>query len=91
MAWSPDGSQLAFIGAVNGPTSDLYVYDLAEDQVRQLTDGLAHAANPIWSPDGKHIFHQGIIFSFGSGVAKSDWGVVCTGRRQWCGHAAWRS
>ncbi|MCP4417685.1 MAG: hypothetical protein GY805_13765 [Chloroflexi bacterium] len=70
MAWSPNGRQLAFIGAHDGPTSDLYVYDLAEDQVRQLTNGPAHAANPIWSPDGQYIFHRGVSFAFGSGVAE---------------------
>ena len=86
MAWSPDGSQLAFIGAQNGPTSDLYIYDLAEDRVRQLTDGPSHAANPIWSPDGEYIFHQGTLFSFGSGVstvqaawsARADGGGIVT-------------
>ncbi|MCA9917058.1 MAG: PD40 domain-containing protein [Anaerolineales bacterium] len=81
MAWSPDGSQLAFIGAQNGPTSDLYVYDLAEDRVRQLTDGPAHAANPIWSPDGQYIFHQGVLFISGSGetVVNAAWSARADG------------
>jgi len=31
MAYSPDGSQLAFMGVINDPTSDLYVYHWTQE------------------------------------------------------------
>ena len=61
VAWNPvSGSQLAFTGAVNGPTSDLYLYDLQNGEVTQLTSGASQAILPSWSPDGKYILHYGV-------------------------------
>ncbi len=54
-AWSPDGSQIAFISDRDGE-EELYLIDQAGGAPRQLTDG--HAARlyqPAWSPDGKSI------------------------------------
>jgi WD40 repeat protein len=56
-AWSPDGQRLAFAGMLEGPTSDLYVYDTATGEINRLTDGPAQATRPIWSHDGRFIFH----------------------------------
>ena len=39
VAWSPDGSELAFAGQIDGPSSDVYVYNLGDDETRRLTDG----------------------------------------------------
>jgi hypothetical protein len=50
---------LAFMGAINGSTSDLYTYDFSADKIKQLTSGSSQAVNPIWSPDGKYILHSG--------------------------------
>jgi hypothetical protein len=50
-AWSPDGGQIAFTGTVGG-ISDLFVYDLFTDQVRQLTRDRHADDHPAWSPDG---------------------------------------
>lgn len=60
--WSPDGSQLAFGGAMDGPSSDLYVYDIAEDQIRRLTSGPTQMLGVNWSPDGEWIVHGGASF-----------------------------
>jgi WD40 repeat protein len=56
-AWSPDGQRLAFVGMLEGPTSDLYVYDAVTGEISRLTDGPAQATRPIWSHDGRFIFH----------------------------------
>ena len=56
--WSPDGRYLAFAGAIDGPSSDLYVYDTQTDQVRRLTDGPNQAAILGWSPDSRWIIHS---------------------------------
>ena len=55
--WSPDGRYLAFAAAMDGPSSDLYVYDTQTDQVRRLTDGPNQAAIMGWSPDSRWIIH----------------------------------
>lgn len=67
MAWSPDGTRLAFIGAQDGPSSDLYVYHLADGRIERLTDGPSQAYGLSWSPDGKYIVHAGVS-SFGTGA-----------------------
>jgi Tol biopolymer transport system component len=61
VAWQPgDGRLLAFIGAINGPTADLYLYDTQTGEITQLTDGPSQAVLPVWSPDGKYILHFGV-------------------------------
>jgi dipeptidyl aminopeptidase/acylaminoacyl peptidase len=61
VAWQPvDGRLLAFTGAINGPTSDLYLYDTQSGEFTQLTDGPSQAISPSWSPDGDYILHYGV-------------------------------
>jgi hypothetical protein len=58
--WSSDGRFLAFMGVIEGPTSDLYVYSLESDEIIRLTDGPSQAISPTWSPDGEFIVHTGV-------------------------------
>lgn len=67
LAWSPDGTQLAFMGAKDGPSSDLYVYSLRNGDVIRLTDGPTQGIRPVWSPDGMWIVHAAVN-SLGSGA-----------------------
>jgi len=61
VAWQPgDGRYLAFTGAINGPTADLYLYDTETREITQLTDGPSQAILPNWSPDGQYILHYGV-------------------------------
>lgn len=70
LAWSPDGRLLAFIGAQDGPSADLYVYSVDDGRASRLTDGPSQAFRPVWSPDGRYILHQGIShFSVNGGNA----------------------
>ncbi len=70
MAFSPDGSKLAFMAAIEGNTSDLYLYSLDTYQITQLTDGPSQGYQPIWSPDGEYIVHTGAsTFGTGAGYA----------------------
>jgi hypothetical protein len=50
-AWSPDGTMIAFSGMAGG-LSDLYVLNLNDGTVRQLTDDRFAHLHPAWSPDG---------------------------------------
>ncbi len=72
VAWQPgSGGLLAFMGAVKGPTSDLYVYDPASKKITQLTDGPSQAILPSWSPDGQYVLHYGVSWvpPFGGVIA----------------------
>jgi hypothetical protein len=61
VAWQPgNGRLLAFTGAINGPTSDLYTYDTVTKETTQLTSGPSQAISPYWSPDGKYILNFGV-------------------------------
>ena len=50
-AWSPDGQTIAFSGTVGG-FSDLYLYDVETQAVKQLTNDKNGDFHPDWSPDG---------------------------------------
>jgi hypothetical protein len=68
LAWSNDGERLAFMGAIEGRTSDLYVYDHRDKSITQLTDGPSQGFHPVWSPDDEYIFHFGAsTFGVGAG------------------------
>lgn len=58
LAWSPDGRYLAFIGAIDGETTDVYLYDLLAGSIARLTDEPTHAYSLSWSPDGRYILHK---------------------------------
>ncbi len=59
-SWSPDGSRIAFSATINpdliqGPTADIYVLNLADDQVKKIVSQPGADNNPHWSPDGRQI------------------------------------
>jgi Tol biopolymer transport system component len=53
-AFSPDGGAITF-AALEGGATDLYVYDLATEQLRRLTEDVYSDLQPTWSPDGRSI------------------------------------
>jgi hypothetical protein len=57
VGWSPDGRYLAFAGAIDGPSSDIYMYDASNRQIRRLTSGPEEIVKIAWSPDGEWIVH----------------------------------
>jgi hypothetical protein len=75
VAWQPrDGRLLAFIGAMNGPTADLYLYDTQTKEIKQLTSGPSQAILPTWSPDGQYILNFGVSWvpPFGGGIGSAN-------------------
>ena len=75
VAWQPsNGRLLAFIGATNGPTADLYLYDNQTKETTQLTDGPSQAILPTWSPDGQYILHYGVrwVPPFGGAIGGAN-------------------
>jgi hypothetical protein len=74
MRWSPDGRYLAFIAAMDGPSADLYVYDIQTDRVSRLTDGPNQAVLMEWSSDGRWIVHMEAT-DFFTGIGGFAWHI----------------
>ena len=55
--FSPDGSQIAFAWAAEGPRDqfDLYVKVIGSENLLQLTSRPAEFISPSWSPDGRQL------------------------------------
>jgi WD40-like Beta Propeller Repeat len=73
-AWSPDGTKLAFVGVMDGPTAEVYLYDTETQAVRRVSQDDAQDFWPSWSPDGKHILFFGAD-GFGTGAGYAMNGV----------------
>ena len=69
-AWSPDGKKLAFVGALDEPKADLYVYDLDNQNIQRVSQDDGQDYRPSWSPDGKYILYFEAE-SFGTGAGSS--------------------
>lgn len=70
-AWSHSGNYFAFSGVLDGPSSDLYVFDLYENEIIRLTDGPFLVADVFWSPDDRYIVHRSVS-SLGYDMGGSD-------------------
>jgi TolB protein len=53
-AWSPDGSKIAYCARTKGERQ-IWVYDFATGQERELTEGPGNKENPAWAPDSLHL------------------------------------
>jgi dipeptidyl aminopeptidase/acylaminoacyl peptidase len=68
-AWSPDGTQLAFVSSRAQdrwriPAPDVYTLTIQEGKagaLRRLTDGSLGCGNPAWSPDGETLAFLGAL------------------------------
>jgi len=58
IAWSPHGHYLGFVGALDGPSADLYRFDTWSNNIRRLSDEPRNVYQPSWSPDGTWIVHR---------------------------------
>ena len=72
--WSPDGRYLAFVAALDGPSSDLYIYDTVIQKITRATSGELEVARPTWTPDGSEILYQ-VVTTFGTGAGWTANGV----------------
>jgi hypothetical protein len=66
-AWSPDGTRLAFVGLMDGPSAEIYIYDTVTEQIKRVSTDDAQNYWPSWSPDGETLLYLGTDF-FGVGA-----------------------
>ncbi len=60
--WSPDGQLLAFAAQIDGPSLDIYIYNMQDKTIRRLTDDLQNIGRVLaWSPDGKRLLYTNTI------------------------------
>jgi serine/threonine protein kinase/Tol biopolymer transport system component len=57
--WSPDGSQIAFMGQLPGKPWQLYIVSSQGGSVQQLIPDQRDQADPTWSPDGSSLAFGG--------------------------------
>jgi WD40 repeat protein len=62
--WSPNGRYLAFVALLDAPSSDLFVYDTQNGDLRRLTNGPDWVGPIEWSPDGTQIIMQELLNNF---------------------------
>ncbi|NLF37954.1 hypothetical protein GX586_00825 [bacterium] len=53
-AWSPDGKKICFVAQVAG-NFDICMYDLASNEMYQLTNDPSNDEQPSWARDSRHI------------------------------------
>jgi Tol biopolymer transport system component len=56
-SWSPDKNLIAFEGVKEGAT-DIFTYNLATKEIRNLTQDTYFDSNPAWSQDGKQVLYN---------------------------------
>jgi TolB protein len=55
-AWSPDGRKLALTLSGTGGNPDIYVLELASQNLIRITDDPAIDTEPEWAPDGRSLY-----------------------------------
>jgi len=51
IAWSPDGSLLAFAAQDPGPTTDLYLFSPGDGKATRVSSDAGHIVQAVWAPD----------------------------------------
>ncbi len=54
--WSPDSRWVAYPKRLKNLFRAIFVYEVATNQVKQLTDGLADATSPAWDANGRYLW-----------------------------------
>jgi hypothetical protein len=70
--WSPNGRYLAFLGAIEGSSTDVYLYDGINNTIRRLTSGSNQVGDFFWSPDSRWIVHEEVS-NFSGWVVEAVW------------------
>jgi len=55
VSWSPDGKKIAFDGNI-GPLQDIFIYDIENENVSNLTNDVFTDKEPAWDSDSEHVY-----------------------------------
>ena len=58
-AYSPDGKKIAF-SAINGNQSDIFLYDVADGSLQNVTSDSFFDGAPVFSPDGQWLIYSSV-------------------------------
>lgn len=56
--WSPSGETLAFAGEMDGPSTDLYLYNLKSGNIQRISSGSKNIDFIDWFPGGSQILYS---------------------------------
>ena len=73
-ALSPDGREIVFFQAENGPNGDLWSLPAGGGELRRLTFDSTEASSPVWTPDGRFI-----VFSSARRGSRNLWRIAAGG------------
>ncbi len=76
-AWSPNGQLLAFAWRRPSGNYDIYVMDVATQQIVELTRDAGRNERPSWAPDGRHI-----VFESTRSGSRQIWSMLADGTQQ---------
>jgi tricorn protease len=56
VSWSSDSRWMAYARGLETRRSAIFIYDLKENRLHQVTSGYNNDANPVFDPDGKYLY-----------------------------------
>lgn len=71
--FSPDSRFLAYSKRMKNRAGVVIIYDIAQKQNFQLTDGITHAEMPVFDRNGKYLY---FVSSPNAGTTEFRWGVL---------------
>ncbi len=61
LAWSPNERYLAFLAALDGDSSDIYIYDTFLDRIHRISGLYSQSVLPFWSQQSNWLVYQELV------------------------------
>ena len=71
--WSPDSRWLVYSKHLHNRVRTVFVYDMIEGKLHQMTDGRTHSEAPVFDASGKYLY---FVSSPNAGTSEFGWGVL---------------
>ena len=71
--FSPDSRFLTYSKRLKNRAGTVFIYDVAQKKVFQVTDGITHTQMPVFDPNGKYLY---FVSSLNAGTSEFNWGVL---------------